>query len=169
MVNRSHSLPSRSRPDANMPLLMLLGAIGAYVLCASFWIGANPWEPLARELGWGVVLGGSLAVGLFIGRFKALLAVLVLIPVFVLSGVRDPLALLVAPVVLLIFAFAIALGGWRLSVGRPHPHRADAHRRRAACPTNQAQDFLRRGACSDSVRNRAGRHLRRIVVLVVGA
>ncbi|MEJ7714503.1 MAG: hypothetical protein WKF40_01860 [Thermoleophilaceae bacterium] len=53
-------------------LAWVLAAVVAYVVCAAFYIGADPWDPLAD---WGPVLliGSSLALGLLGGRWPLVL------------------------------------------------------------------------------------------------
>ena len=71
-------------------LAWVLAAVVAYVVCAAFYIGADPWDPLAD---WGPVLliGSSLALGLLGGRWPLVLVPLALIPLMPLSRASEPL------------------------------------------------------------------------------
>jgi len=70
-------------------LAWVLATVIAYVVCAAFFIGADPWDPLAD---WGpiILLVSSLALGLLGGRWPVLLAPLALILLIPLNRHTEP-------------------------------------------------------------------------------
>ena len=100
------------------------------MVCAAFYIGADPWDPLAD---WGPVLliGSSLGLGLLGGRWPVVLVPLALIPLIPLSRASEPLSFSssAAKVLIAFLAVLIALPIGVRALTRRRGPRAD---RRAA-------------------------------------
>lgn len=110
---------------ARWPAWVLAAAV-VYVVCAAFYIGADPWDPLAD---WGpvILIVNSLALGLAGGRLLVLLAPLALIPIFPLSRASEPLAFSssAAKELIAFLAVLIALGIGGRALTRRRGSRAD--------------------------------------------
>ncbi len=100
----------RSPTGALLDLAWVLAALGAYLCCAAFFIGADAWDPL-RRWGLAILLANSVAIGLVGGRWWLLLAAFGLIALVPLLTTQEPVFYAVAlPVFVLVSAALIALG-----------------------------------------------------------
>lgn len=86
----------------------IAGCFAAFVVCAAFFLGADPWDPLAGW-GWATTLAAALALGLVVGRWTVLAAVLVLLPLATLNRTGEPGLLLVVALPVLVAACAIVM------------------------------------------------------------
>ncbi len=120
---RRAAIGPRPRPAQRLHPGWILAALAAYVGCAAFFIGADPWDPLSAS-GGGILLVSSVAVGLVGGRWWMPAAALSLVALAPLTRTPQPLLFfaLAVPFFVVVCAVLIALAvGLRAYVRRRSP------------------------------------------------
>ena len=86
-----------------------LWAVAALALAVGFFVGADPWDPLAGALGFAAVAAAAFGVGLVAGSWKAPLAALLFVPLAPLNRAEEPALYISIGIPALIFAAAVVI------------------------------------------------------------